>query len=488
MDTRLNSPPRIARGWIAALLLVTALIVTPARGQSDNGAVVLDITGAIGPAISNFIEDGFAEAEGRGARVIILRMDTPGGLDTAMRDIIKNIINSKVPVITYVAPSGARAASAGTYILYASHVAAMAPGTNLGAATPIQIGGGSAPAPGGVAGPKDEDAEEDKPRRHPTLEDKIVNDAVAYIRGLAQLRGRNADWAEKAVAEAASLSAVDALEQGVIDLIAADIPDLLAQADGRTVMVGDEERTLKVAGLPATVIEPDWQTEFLAVITDPSIAYFLFIIGIYGLFLEFSNPGLIAPGIIGAISLLLALFAFQMLPINYVGLALIVLGFALMIAEALSPSIGALGIGGVIALVIGSIMLIDTDVPGFGISPVLIGSVGFASGILFLGLASFAMRAWRRPVATGAEAMIGIEGEILDWSGQRGRVRVHGELWRARGPSGLERGAKVVVTALENLWVTVEPGDGQAPGSGEKDGPGSNEPDEPRSSEQDGKE
>lgn len=443
------------RWLIAVLMLGLSLAGGPAWSQSSEPAVILQIDGAIGPAISNYIEQGFAEARERGAPVIILRMDTPGGLDSSMRDIIKEILASPIPVITYVSPSGGRAASAGTYILYASHVAAMAPGTSMGAATPVRIGGGTAPAPEPTPD-EAEDTAEPSPR-HPTMEDKVLNDAIAYIRSLAQLRKRNVEWAEKAVAEAATLAANQALEQGVIDLVATSIEDLLAQSDGRTVLVGDSEQQLKTAGLATVEIKPDWRTEFLAVITDPSIAYYLFLIGVVGLYFEFSHPGFLVPGIIGGTCLLLALFGFQLLPINYAGLALMGLGMALMIAEVFAPSFGALGIGGVIAFVFGSIMLIDTDVPGFGISPVLIGSVAFVAGGLFLGIAGFAARAMRRPVVSGSEAMIGIGGEVVDWSDAQGRVRVHGEIWRAKGPKDLKSGRQIKVTARDKLELIVEP-------------------------------
>lgn len=455
---------------IACFILCVSMAALPSRSDETSRpsagltpAVIITIDGPIGPAISNYVTRGIAEAAESNAPAIILRMDTPGGLDSSMRDIIKEILASPVPVISYVSPSGARAASAGTYILYASHVAAMAPGTNLGAATPIQIGGGVSPAPKPESGPepgqteKPEGEKPASPKPHPTLEDKVLSDAVAYIKSLAELRKRNAQWAEKAVAEAASLAAHEALEQGVIDLIATDYADLLAQADGRTVQVADHDRVLKTRGLPTIAVEPDWRTELLAVITNPSIAYFLLIIGIYGLFFEFSNPGLVVPGVVGGTCLLLALFSFQLLPINYAGLALMALGFALMVAEAFAPSFGALGIGGLVAFVIGSIMLIDTDVPGFGISPALIGSVAFISGLLFLSVFGFAMRAWRRPVVSGGEAMIGMTGEVIHWSGETGRVRVRGEMWQATGPTGLGSGRKIHVTARDKLLLTVDP-------------------------------
>jgi membrane-bound serine protease (ClpP class) len=340
-----------------------------------------------------------------------------------------------------VAPGGAHAASAGTYILYACQIAAMAPGTNLGAATPIQIGG-----PG-----------EDEPDQPVGLEDKMVNDAVAYIRSLAQLRGRNADWAEQAVREAASLSAAEALDAGVIDLIAADLDELLAAIDGRTVEAGGEEHTLETAEPTVVTFEPDWRTELLGLITNPNVAYILMLIGIYGIILEFYSPGMLFPGVTGAICLLLALYAFQALPVNYAGLALIGLGLALMIAEMLAPSFGALGIGGIIAFVAGSIMLMDTDAPGFGISWQVVGGVSLAAGTLLLSLMWLLARSQRQPVMTGREVMIGSSARVVSWDGQTGRVHALGEVWNARGPAGLAAGQEVTITAIEGLTVEVEP-------------------------------
>src|SRR5690606_22207264 len=308
----------------------------------------------------------------RGAPIFIVQLDTPGGLDTAMRDMIKATLASPVPVVIYVAPSGARAASAGTYLLYASHVAAMAPATNLGAATPVQIG--SPPPPSSKPEQKEEkDDKEEPPVAGTAAERKAINDSIAYIRGLAELRGRNAEWAESAVRTAASLSASAALEQNVIDIVAEDLDDLLRQLDGRRVRVSTGEVQLATRSLEVERIEIDWRTQLLSVITNPNVAYLLMLIGVYGLLLEGYNPGAILPGVVGGICLLLALYAFQVLSVNYAGLALMVLGIALIIAEAFSPSFGALGLGGIIAFVIGSIILMDTEVPGFQIARSLIG-------------------------------------------------------------------------------------------------------------------
>lgn len=421
-------------------------------------AVVLDIDGPIGPATSDYVVRGLAQAAKQGAGVVVLRMDTPGGLDTSMRDIVRAVLASPVPVAAFVAPSGARAASAGTYITYASHVAAMAPGTNLGAATPVQIGGGSGEEPRPEAGkPADKNDGQETPAKPPGLADKAKNDASAYIRGLAQLRGRNVAWAEKAVGEAASLSAEEALAQNVVDLLANDVAELLAKIDGREVSVNGQTVRLSTAGADIASIAPDWRTELLSVITNPNVAYILMLIGIYGLLFEFYSPGLAGPGIVGAISLLLALYAFQALPVNYVGVALILLGVALMVAEAFVPSFGVLGLGGITALVVGSIMLMEEDAPGFTIAWELIGLVALLGGGLFTILLAVAVRARRRAVVSGKEGMIGTTGPVLTWAGHEGTVRVHGEVWSARARRASSPGHHIRVVDLDGLTVVVEP-------------------------------
>jgi membrane-bound serine protease (ClpP class) len=401
--------------------------------------------------------------------LVVLRMNTPGGLDTSMREIIQDILASPIPVVAYVAPSGARAASAGTYILYASHVAAMAPGTTVGAATPIQIGGAPMPFGGfdeNEREPKSEgdDGEQrsdtprsDTPQRHPTMADKVLSDAVAYIRSLAQMRGRNAEWAEKAVREAASLTSEEALREGVIDLLAISMADLLQKLDGREVSVAGRVQILDTDGITVREIEPDWRSRLLAVITDPNIAYILMILGMYGLILEFYNPGMIVPGVTGAISLLLALYALHVLPVNFAGLALLLLGIALMLAEAFVPSFGALGIGGAAAFVIGSVMLLETDVPGYGISWLLIGSIALVSSGIFLVVMMLLVRAQRRAVVTGPEEMVGSEGQVIEWSGDTGRIHVHGENWRARAAKPLQPGQWVRVANIDGLTLVVKP-------------------------------
>ncbi|MCO6440479.1 MAG: nodulation protein NfeD [Nitrococcus mobilis] len=438
--------------------LLGLLVAATATVAANERALLLRIDGAIGPAISDYITTELTRAEQQDAALVILEMDTPGGLDTSMRDIIQAILSSSVPVVSYVAPSGSRAASAGTYILYASHVAAMAPGTNLGAATPVQIGGmPSAPSPRPDKEPGKGDRERDETTPATSMERKMVNDAVAYIRSLAELRGRNADWAEKAVREAASLPAHQALEMKVIDVMADDVAQLLRKIDGRTVKLATGKVTLATAQLSVERVEPGWRTRILAVLTNPNVAYVLMLLGIYGLFFELANPGAIVPGVLGGIALLLALFAFQALPINYAGLGLILLGIVFMIAEAFAPSFGALGLGGVIAFVIGSVMLIDTDVPGFQLSIMLIIGFAAASLLLLMASASFAIRAHKRPVVSGHQQLLGSEGiAAADFQGT-GWIRIHGERWRAQCAVPLRAGQRVRVTELNGLLLRVEP-------------------------------
>lgn len=444
---------------------LTAILLAPAPASAQGAAALIEIQDAIGPATSGYFEKAHRQASESGASLIVLRLDTPGGLDSAMRDIIKVIVNSPIPVACFVAPGGARAASAGTYILYACHVAAMAPATNLGAATPIPVGG-SAPLPGmpdqkpkdGKEGKDDKD-DKDEPAR-PAADagqTKVVNDAVAYIRSLAEKRGRNADWAERAVREGASLSAERALEQKVIDLIAEDVPGLLKKMDGRKVSTSAGEVTLATGALAIQRIEPDWRMKFLAIITNPTVAYVMLLIGIYGLLLEGYHPGAILPGVVGAICLLLAMFAFQILPVNYVGLALILLGVVLMIAEALAPSFGVLGVGGLVAFVFGSIMLVDIDVPGYGVNLGLIIGVA-AAGALIMGVTLYLLwRSRRAPVVTGDHTLVGHTAEVAEPIETEGWAWVAGERWRVRTRVPLRAGDRPRITAMDGLTLIVEP-------------------------------
>lgn len=444
----------IQRFILSLLFLAGALLISASANNVSHPVFQLTINDAIGPATDDYVERAIEMATQEHAALIIIRMDTPGGLDSAMRSIIKNITNSSVPVAVYVAPTGARAASAGTYILYASHIAAMAPGTNLGAATPVQIGGIS---PTDFQKGKDKTDKQAPENNKTTLQKKVINDAVAYIRGLAQLRGRNQEWAEKAVREAASLPATDALKKNVIDIVANSTTDLLKQIDGREVFVQGQKLRLKTAGLTLKEINPDWRSRLLSVITNPNIAYILMLLGIYGLILEFYNPGSILPGTVGAICLLLAMYSFQLLPINYAGMALILLGIALMIGEAFAPSFGVLGIGGVIAFVIGSIILMDTDVPGFGIDISIIVTFAIVSIFLLVFVVGMAIKARRRPVVSGMEELLGREALVIEDFEQEGRVNIHSENWSAHCDTPLQKGQTVKVIGIDGLTLQVEP-------------------------------
>jgi membrane-bound serine protease (ClpP class) len=435
-----------------AVLFGLAAMAFAAPASAAKRAVVLDVNGVIGPAMADYIVRELANATPDDTGMIILRMNTPGGLDTSMRQIVSAILSSPVPVATFVAPSGARAASAGTYIAYASAIAAMAPGTNIGAATPVQLGGGSI-LPGGSSDQKQQGKggqSEDTETR------KITNDAIAYIRSLAALNKRNADWAADAVRSAVSVPASEALSLHVIDVVATDVPDLLRQIDGKTVTVNGKPEVLATAKLTIVNDPPDWRTELFGLITNPDVAFILMLIGIYGLILEFFNPGAVAPGLIGAISLLVALYALAFIPINYAGAALVIVGIGLMLAEVHIGAFGALGVGGIAAFVIGALMMFPARGSGYTLSGAVIIGAAIGSAALILFALAALLRSRLRPVVTGGEALIGAEGEAVSWDGAEGRVRVAGEIWRARADAPLKAGTHIRVVKRDGLILRVQ--------------------------------
>jgi membrane-bound serine protease (ClpP class) len=455
-----NKHARSSLPWLLLAALLAALVAFAQRPPTDPATppvLLLTIDGAIGPAAADRVARALERAAHDQAQLVVLQLDTPGGLDNAMRSIIKAILASPVPVVTYVAPQGARAASAGTYILYASHIAAMAPATNLGAATPIAIG---MPAPGNEPAAHPPAGKASGAESPDAMAAKRVNDATAYIRGLAQLRGRDVAWAELAVREAVSLPASDALSRHVIDVIAADTVDLMRQLDGRVVArdaAHGGALTLRTARARVVTLEPDWRDRLLAVISDPSLALVLMMIGVYGLLFEFMNPGYVAPGVIGGVSLLLALWGLQMLPINHAGLALILLGIAFFVAEAFVPSYGVLGIGGIAAFAFGALLLIDSDTPGYGVPLPLIGGLAVVSALVVTGVVGMAAKARRRPLVSGAPTLLGNAAVVIESDANGGWALVNGERWRVRAAEPLHPGQRVRVTAVDQLTLQVAP-------------------------------
>jgi membrane-bound serine protease (ClpP class) len=450
----------MARIFTTVVLLMSLLALL--FGTATAATVhVVPLVGPIGPATSDLVERSIDDAAEDGAHLVVLKLDTPGGLDTSMRLIVRAIIESPLPIVAYVTPSGARAASAGTFILYASHIAAMAPGTNLGAATPVALSGGSASGSQEEAGQNG--AGETVPstaERRSASESKAVEDAAAYLRSLAEMRGRDPEFAEAAVREAKSLTYREALASGVIDLVAEDLDDLLSSIDGREVALVSGPFVISSADAELYTIELDWRYQLLSIITNPNVAAILMLIGVYGIILEFYSPGLVGPGLVGAICLLLGLYAFQVLPVSYAGVALIILGIVLIVSEALLPSFGILGVSGVVAFIAGSVLFMETEAPGFGILPYIIGALALSVSGLFVVTLSLIFRSQERPVATGAEAVVHGNGEVVSWhpaSGAkgRGRIRVEGELWHAEGPKDLRPGARVTVRSRDGLTLIV---------------------------------
>jgi len=442
---------------LVALLSLWCGFASVAQGEGTDATasagkvLVVTVEGVIGPATAELVSSALQRAASEAVALLVLEMDTPGGLDTSMRLIIKEILASPVPVATFVSPDGARAASAGTFILYASHIAAMAPATNLGAASPVSIGAPPGPTSGGAGKSADNTAEGD------VMASKVTNDAAAYIRSLAVLRGRDADFAERAVREAASLSAHEALESGVIEYIARNVTELLAQVDGLEVTLDSgSQLTLATASAPVERIEPSWRHQVLALISNPQVALVLMMIGIYGLFFEFTSPGFGVPGVAGLICLLVALYSFQLLPVNWAGVALIALGAVLMVAEAFLPSFGALGIGGIVAFVVGGLFLMDSEVPGLVVSLPFLVALAIASALLLFVIGVLAVRSRQRLVVSGREQMIGATGRVTHVAGGVSYAEVHGEMWRVSAGKALQPGDEIRVTEVDGLQLRVE--------------------------------
>lgn len=457
------------RRHLRSVLITAALLVCSQVSSADGIVYQVDLEGALGVATAEYIITGIETANETDANAIIIRMDTPGGLMEPMRDIVQAILASKIPVITYVSPGGARADSAGTFILLASHVAAMAPTTHLGAATPVSLTGGDdfGPDAPGNEQPSSENENGDGEGETPpetdnqspgsAMERKVLNDAISYIRGLAEAHGRNADWAEQAVRDAATLTAREALEQNVIDLIADDRSELLTSVHGRKVTVNNEAFIVDIEGVVVEQIEPNWRLKILNVIASPEIAILLLMVGLYGLLFEGYNPGAIIPGVAGVICLLLAAYALQVLPVNYAGLALIIVGLVLIIAEAFVPSFGALGLGGIAAIIFGSIMMFDSGIPGFGISITFVVGLALVASAFLFWIVTYIIKLRARGAVSGSESIVGgIAIAIEPFTGD-GSVKMESEIWTAHSAAPIEKNQEVRVCAMKGLVLVVEP-------------------------------
>lgn len=438
---------RACRAFLAPALLplLLALLWSASATAAASKVIALEISGPIGVATADYLSAGIEYAEDNGAELVIVKIDTPGGLVKPMREIVQGILGSSVPIAAFVTPAGARADSAGTYILLACHVAAMSPTTHLGAATPVPLMSG-APAKG------DEDEQ-----KAPAANQKVMNDAVSYIRSLADRYGRNADWAELAVTEAATLTATEALEQNVIDMVATDRAELLKMVDGRDIEIAGAVRTLATNDVAVEFFEPNWRIRLLSVISNPEIVLLLGLIGLYGLMYEGWNPGAIVPGVVGAICLLLAAYGLQVLPVNYAGLALILVGIALIVAEAFAPSFGALGVGGIAAFVFGSIIMFDSGVPGFGISIAFVVTVALVFAVLLIWLLSYLLRLRRRGAVSGSESIVGGTAKAMEDFDGDGKVWLEGEAWHAKSHVAVNKDEQLIVTRLDGLTLEVEP-------------------------------
>ncbi|MBT8077165.1 MAG: nodulation protein NfeD [Gammaproteobacteria bacterium] len=449
------------------LQLPAVFLLTVCSAHAQDTVLRMDLEGALGVATAEFLINGIEEANDRGANLVIIRMDTPGGLVEPMRDIVQAILASDVPVATYVSPGGARADSAGTYILLASHIAAMAPTTHLGAATPVSLGGEDTPSGPAPRDPdplnnddqatEDEATSDDAPAPDTAMERKVLNDAIAYIRGLAEAHGRNADWAEDAVRDAATLTAAEALEMNVIDIIAKNQAELLREINGREVKINNELVAIDTESVTVEKLEPNWRIQFLQAIASPEIAMLLLLVGIYGLMFEGWNPGAIVPGVVGVICLLLAAYALQVLPVNYAGLALILVGIALIVAESFVPSFGVLGLGGIAAFIFGSIMMFDSGIPGFGISITFVVSFGVIAGALLLVLVRYILKLRNRGAVSGQESIVGGVGTAMEAFVGEGKIWLEGESWSARSGLAVEKGQEVRVKEMDGLTLVVEP-------------------------------